>query len=187
MRCPVNASAVTCVRCASSSCTAAARPADPLPEPDQRIHDDRRAGDDDQRELRSRSQNISAANPMTASPSRRRSPTVSETACWIWLHVVGDARHQLTARAAAEEAGRLIEDVAEQLVAEVADDALADVRHQVGREVRAEALEEIDHEDRDAPGPEVDADAAERDVRRGLSTLSISGLIRVTSPAEAAA
>ena len=46
--------------------------------------------------------------------------------------VVGDTRHQLAGRAAAEEGGGLIEDVAEQLVPHVADDPLPNVRHEVG-------------------------------------------------------
>ncbi len=58
-----------------------------------------------------------------------------------------------------KNAGRLIEDVAEQLVAEVADDALADVGHQVGGEVGAQPLDEVDDQDGDTPRPEVDREA----------------------------
>jgi len=55
--------------------------------------------------------------------------------------------------------------VAEQLIADVAHHSLADVRHEVAGEVRAQPLGEIDRHHRQAPGPQIDRHAPERERR----------------------
>ena len=131
-----------------------------LPEPDERIHDERRAGHADQREPEVHVEHDRGVAD-EARPSRSRSPTVSDTACCTWLTslVIRDISAPVVCRA--KKPADWSRMWPEQLVAEVADDALADVRHQVAREVGAEALDQVDHHDRQTPGAQVHAHAPE--------------------------
>jgi hypothetical protein len=141
-----------------------ARTPDPLAEAHQRVDNDRRARHDHQRQL-------VVVVEHQARKAHDRQPFPQEIADRLrdrhldLLDVVGDARQQLAARSAAEEGRRLIQDVPEQPVAQVADHALSDVGHQVGREVGPQPLEQIDHEDRDAPGTEIDAHPGEGQIQ----------------------
>ena len=154
MRWPVNASAVTCERCSSSSWLLRVVLRMRLPESHQRIDDQRRAGDRDQREPRIHEEQIRRE-------ADDRQPFAQQIADRLrnrlldLVHVVRDPRHQLPGRPAAEEGRRLIEDVPEQLVAEIAHDPLADVGHQVGRRIGAHSLDDVDEP------------AARRTTRRG--------------------
>ena len=60
------------------------RSAHALPQPDERIDDERRAGHRHQRQLPVELEHRDDPADR-GSPSRIRSPTVSETACWTWL------------------------------------------------------------------------------------------------------
>ena len=142
---------------------AATRAPDSLAEPHQRVDHDRRAGDDDEREPGVVVEH-QGRKPHDGEPFAQEVPDGLRHRQLDLLDVVGDPRQQLTARPPAEEARRLIQDVPEQLVAQVPDHSLPHVGHQIGREVRPEALEEVDHQDRDAPGAQIDAHAGERQV-----------------------
>ena len=85
---------------------------------------------------------------MSASPSRSRSPTVSDTACWTCDTSLVTRDISCPVDAPAEERRRLIEDVPEELIAQIAHDPLADVGHQVAGEVRAEPFGQIGEQNR---------------------------------------
>ena len=129
---------------------AAGAAAHALPQPDERIDDDRRAGHADQREA-----------PIPPEQQRgiaeERQAFAQQVAYRLrhglldQVDVVGDPRHQRPRGPSAEERRRLVEDVPEQLVAQIAHDPLADVGHQVGREVRADAFRKVGGEHRARP------------------------------------
>ena len=134
--------------------TAPGRAADALPEPDERIDDERRARQRHQRQARV----VVEEQRREGDERQRLAREVSERFGHGLLHlrdVVGDARHQLAVRIGREEGRRLSEDVREQQVADVADDALADVGHPVAGEIRADALDQIENEDRGDDLPEL--------------------------------
>ncbi len=134
--------------------TAPRRPPHALAEPDQRIDDERRADDAEDREPGV----VAEQQRRKADERERLAREIAERFRHRLLHladVVVDPRHQLAGRALREEAGRLSEDVAIQRVAQVHHDALSDVGHQVRRPVRSDALEEREADDRPRDEPEV--------------------------------
>ena len=121
------------------------RPAHALSEPDQRIHDERRAGQADDGQPR-----IVVEQQRRIADERER---LAREIARGFRHglldladVVVDPRQKTAGRAVGEKARRLVEDVAVERVAQVHDDALADVGHQVGRHVRSDAFQQV-HED----------------------------------------
>jgi hypothetical protein len=134
--------------------TPARRSPHALPQPDERVNHNRRARDAQERQppvvveqqRRIADERQALANQV---PDRFRDRMLN------LVDVVRDARHQLTAGAAAEESGGLVEDVPEQLVADVAHDLLTDVGHEVGRTVRGESFEEVRDENERRPEAEI--------------------------------
>ena len=125
-----------------------------LADPQERIHDQRCPGEAHQGQPRI----IVEEQPRIDEDRQRFPQQIPNRLRHDVLHavdVVGQPRHQLAGRAAAEEASRLVKHVAEQLVADVAHEPLADIGHQVHRGVRAEPLEQVarDEHRRHEPQP----------------------------------
>ena len=94
IRWPVNASAVTCERCSSSSWLRRRAPADALPEADERIDDNRRAGHAHEREPEVHVEH----DRRIADEAQALADQVADRFRNRLLHlvdVVGDPRHQL--------------------------------------------------------------------------------------------
>ncbi len=115
----------------------------------QRIDDDRRAGEADEGELGVEVDQDDEIADQREAFADQIADRFGDRLLNL-LHVAGDARHQLPARAAREEAGRLAERVREQLTAHVAHHELAHVRHQERREVRADAFAQRGEDDEQA-------------------------------------
>ena len=117
-----------------------------LAQPDQRVDDQRRARQADDRQPR-----IEIEHPRREAEKRQRLPReIADRLRHHLLHladVVVDARHQLAGRPLGEEARRLSQDVLVERVAQVHHDTLPDVREQVRRRVRADALEQVHADD----------------------------------------
>jgi hypothetical protein len=123
------------------------RPPHALSQPDQRIHDERRAGDADDRQT-----GIEVEEQGRQPDERERlAHEIGDRFGHHLLHlpdVVVDARHQLAGGPLREKAGRLTENVTVQRVAQVHHHPLPDVGRQVRRDIRAHALEQVDADDR---------------------------------------
>ena len=113
MRWPVNAFGADVRQLLERLLAAPRRPPHALAEPDQRIDDQRRAGQADDRQPRV----VVEQQRGKADERQRLAREIAGRLRHRLLHladVVVDARHQLAGRALREEAGRLTEDVADR-------------------------------------------------------------------------
>ena len=122
------------------------RPPHALTETDQRIHDERGAGQADDGQPR-----VVIQQQRGVSGQRERLPREVARGFRNDLldlaDVVVDPRQQPAGGAMREESGRLAEDVTKQRAAQIGDDPLADVGHQVRRHVRTDALQQEQADD----------------------------------------
>ena len=148
MRWPENASAARRARASRGApgC-ACVRAPHLLPEPHERIDDDRRAGEADQRQPRigveQQDQVADERQPLAHQIADRLRHRLLDLG-----DVARHARQQLAAGAPREEGSPTGPRMwPKSAFAHVAHDELADVGHQVGRQVGADALEQIDGDD----------------------------------------
>ena len=122
------------------------RPAHALAEPDERVDDQRSAGQADDRQPAV----VVQEECRIADERERLAREIAGRFRHGLLHladVVVDPGQQAARRAVREKARRLIEDVPVERVAHVHHNALPDVGHQIRRHVRADALQQVDADD----------------------------------------
>ena len=122
------------------------RPAHALAEANERIHDERRAGQADNRQPRIDVEHQKHETDEREGFARQIADRFGHDLLHL-TNVVVDARHQLAGRSLREKPGRLAEDVTVEIVAEIHHHALSDVRRQVGRDVGPDALQQVDEDD----------------------------------------
>jgi hypothetical protein len=124
-----------------------------LSQSDERVDDERRTGQAHQREPRV----VIEQQRREANECKRFAGEISERFRDRLLnlrHVIGDARHQSSARLRGKKGRRLTEDVCEEQVSEIANYALSDVGHPVAGQVRTCAFNQIQRKDRGDDLPE---------------------------------